>query len=287
MIAMCAAISQGGGPNVGRDPTNTGSWANVCGAGRAVYPAILAGAAALSGGCMSASLATSTGPRPPQQRWSTASTQSAHVGEQVQFDFVLTDWRGRFVGPTGIADYCVAMIGGERVEAEPDAKGHFRFSYPLDRVRAGEKLKVTATAFQQRDSRDFMKIGGRWLKADSPYAQPDRKVAVDGVKLTIYQTTVDMKIARPADDLDPESGVLRFQCVDSGGGPVYTGTPVYMDKPGRPGFKIGGPEPDGYYRVEYRPTGGQLNPTGTTDIEFTIHDLGGQRHVVSQTLSTP
>jgi len=262
--------------------------------GRAVTAAMLATAASGLGGCISASLATSTGPRPPQQRWSMASTQLAHVGEQVHFDFVLTDWRGRFVGPTGIADYCVAIpsglrtgIGGERVETEPDAKGHFRFSYPLDRLRAGDKLKVTATAFQQRDSRDFMKIGGRWLTADSPYAQPDRKVAGDAVQLTIYQTTVDMKIARPADDLDPESGVLRFQCADGGGGPGYTGTPVYMDKPGRPGFRIGGPESDGYYRVEYRPTGGQLNPTGTTDVEFTIHDLGGQRHVVSQTLSTP
>jgi hypothetical protein len=251
------------------------------GAGRAVTAAVLATAATGLGGCVSASLATSTGPRPPQQRWSTASTQSAHVGEQVHFDFVLTDWSGRFVGPTGIADYCVAMIGGDRVEAEPDAKGHFRFSYTLDRVRAGEKLKVTATAFQQRDSRDFMKIGSRWVKADSPYAQPDRKVTGDAVQLTIYQTTLDMKIARPADDLDPESGVLRIQCLDGGGGPIY------VDKPGRPGFKIGGPESDGYYRVEYRPTGGQLNPTGTTDVEFTIHDLGGQRHVVSQTLNTP
>lgn len=256
--------------------------------GRAVTASMLAVTAAGFGGCISASLATSTGPHPPQQRWSTASTQSAHVGEQVHFDFVLTDWRGRFVGPTGIADYCVAIpsrlrtgIGEERIEVEPDAKGHFRFSYPLDRVRAGEKLKVTATAFQQCDSRDFMKIGGRWLKADSPYAQPDRKVAGDTVQLTIYQTTVDLKIARPADDLDPESGVLRFRCIDGGGGPVY------IDKPGRPGFKIGGPEPDGYYRVEYLPTGSQLNPTGTTDVEFTIHDLGGQRHVVSQTLSTP
>ena len=246
--------------------------------GRVAVASMLATAV---GGCISASLATSTGPRPPQQRWSTASKQSAHVGEQVHFDFVLTDWLGRFVAPPGLADYCVAMIGEERVEAEPDAKGHFQFSQTLDRVRPGEKLKVTATAFQQRDSRDSMKIGARWLKADSPYAQPDRKVAGDVVQLTIYQTTVDLKIARPADDLDPESGVLRIHCLDSGGGPVY------LDKPGRPGFRIVGPGSDGYYRVEYRPTGGQLNPTGTTDVEFTIHDLGGQRHVVTQTLSTP
>lgn len=181
----------------------------------------------------------------------------------------------------GLADYCVAMIGNERVEAEPDAKGHFKFSYSLDHGHPGDKFKVTATAFGQRDSRDFMKIGNRWLKADSPFAEPDRIVAGDTVQIAVYQTTVDLKIARPADDLDPESGVLRFQCADGGGGPVY------MDKPGRPGFRIGGPGADGYYRVEYYPTGDQLNPTGTTDVEFTIHDLGGQRHVATQTLSTP
>lgn len=233
------------------------------------------------GGCISASLATSTGPRPPQQRWSSASTQAAHVGERVHFDFVLTDWLGRFVAPTGLADYCVAMIGGERMEGEPDVNGHFQFSYTLDRVGAGDKLKVTATAFQQRDSRDYMKVGARWLKADSPYAEPDRKVAADAVNLSIYQTTVDLKIPRPADDLDPESGVLRFQCLHGGGGPVY------LDKPGRPGFSIVGPGTDGYYDVEYSPLGGQLNPTGTTEVEFTIHDLGGQRHMVIQTLNTP
>jgi len=256
--------------------------------GRGVASVMLATSVAAIGGCISASLATNTGPHRPEHRWSTASRQSAHVGETVHFDFVLTDWRGRFVSPTGIADYCVAsssrlrtVIGDERLEAEPDAKGHFRFSYTLDRVRAGEKLKVTATAFQQRDSRDFMKVGDRWLQADSPYAQPDRKVAADAVQLTIYQTAVDIKIARPADDLDPESGVLRFHCMDGGG------MPVYLDKPGRPGFRISGPETDGYYRVEYLPTGSQLNPTGTTEVEFTIHDLGGKRHVVSQTLSTP
>ena len=210
-----------------------------------------------------------------------ASTQAAHVGELVHFDFVLVNWLGAFVGPTGLADYAVTMIGDDRMEAEPVGSGHFRFSYRLDNARPGEKLKVTATAFQQRDSRDYMKIGGRWLKADSPYAEPDRKVAEDAVVLAIYQSTVDMKIARPADDLDPDSGVLRFQRLD---GAV---APVYIDKPGRPGFRIGGPEADGYYRIEYRPTGSQLNPTGTTDVEFTVYDLGGQRHVVSKTLSTP
>ncbi len=248
---------------------------------RMAYTLILATVAALIGGCMSASLATSTGPRPPQQRWSTAAKQMAHVGETVQFDFVLTNWRGQFLSPTGIADYCVAMVGGERMEAEPDANGHFRFSYPLNRVPAGEKLEVTAAAFKQRDSRDSMKIGGQWLRADSPYAQPDRKVAGDAVQLTIYQTAVSIKIARPADDLDPESGVLRFHCIHGGEGLVY------VDMPGRPGFKISGPEPEGYYRLEYRPTGGQLNPTGTTEVEFSIHDLGGQRRVVSQALNTP
>jgi hypothetical protein len=257
------------------------------GMGRAVNPGILATTAAWIGGCVSASLGTSTGPHPQQQRWSIAAKQMAHVGETVQFDFVLTDIWGRFVAPTGLADYCVAMIGSERAEAEPDERGHFRFSYALDRARPGEKVPVTATAYQQRGSRDHMKIRGQWLTADSPYAEPDRKIAGDSIQLTIYQTKVEMKIVRPADDLDPESGVLRLQRGDGTAAPVYTGTPVYIDKPGRPGFRLDGPEPNGYYRVEYQPTGEQLNPTGTTEVEFSVYDLGGQRHVVSQTLSTP
>ena len=257
------------------------------GMGRAVTAAMLAAVATGLGGCVSASLATNTGPHPPQQRWSVAAKQMAHVGENVQFDFVLTDFWGRFVAPTRLADYCVAMIGSERAEAEPDERGHFRFSYALDRARPGEKVPVTATAYQQRGSRDHMKIRGQWLTADSPYAEPDRKIAADSIQLTIYQTKVEMKIVRPADDLDPESGVLRFHRLDGAAAPVYTGTPVYIDKPGRPGFRLDGPEPNGYYRVEYQPTGAQLNPTGTTEVEFSVYDLGGHRHVVSQTLSTP
>ncbi len=233
------------------------------------------------GGCVSASLATSTGPRPPQQHWSMAPKQSAHVGEQVVFDFVLTDWLGGFISPRGVADYCVAMIGDERIEAEADEKGHFRFSATADEARVGKKLKVTATAYLQQDSRDYMKVGGRWLKADSPSARLDQKVAQDVMELIIYQATVAMKIARPADDLDVQSGVLRFQRFDG------AASPVYVDKPGRPGFRIVGPDSDGYYRVEYRPTGAELNPTGTTDVEFSVYDFSGRRHATVQTLKTP
>ena len=251
------------------------------GMGRGAASVMLITSVVSSGGCVSASLGTNTGPHPPQQRWSIAAKQMAHVGETVQFDFVLTDFWGRFVAPTGLADYCVTMIGSERAEAESDERGHFRFSYALDHARPGEKVLVTATAYQQRGSRDHMNIRGQWLTADSPYAEPDRKIAGDSIQLTIYQTKVEMKIVRPADDLDPESGVLRLQRGDG------AGTPVYIDKPGRPGFRLDGPEPNGYYRVKYQPTGEQLNPSGTTEVEFSVYDLGGQRHVVSQTLSTP
>ena len=36
--------------------------------------------------------------------------QPAHIGEEVQFDFVLTDGWGTFVEPTGRADYCVVTV---------------------------------------------------------------------------------------------------------------------------------------------------------------------------------
>ena len=190
------------------------------GIGRGAASAVLVALVAAGGGCVSASLATNTGPHPPQQRWSMAGKQMAHVGETVQFDFVLTDLWGRFVAPTGLADYCVAMIGSERTEAEPDERGHFRFSYALDRARPGDKVPVKVTAYQQRGSRDHMKVRGQWLTADSLYAEPDRKIAGDAIQLTIYQTNIEMKIVRPADDLDPVSGVLRLQRLDGTAAPV-------------------------------------------------------------------
>ena len=257
---------QAGGPSLPR-------WGT-----RLALPAFIA---AISAGCTSGSLATNSGPRPPGHQWSVAGRQMVHVGEEVSFDFVLQDWSRDLVNPVGIADYCVAHVDGQRIEATPDVAGHFQFSHLFDQFAPGDKINVKATAFRQRAGRDFMNIRGEWLQSDSPYEEPDRAVCGDSVKLIVYQVPIELALVRPADDLDPDTGVLRIRRADA---PT---TSVFVDRPGRPGFTMTGPEPDGYYRISYQPSGKELNPTGTTDVEFTVYDTSGQPHHASVTLETP
>ena len=232
-------------------------------------------------GCVSASLASDTGPRPAGHRWSAAARQQAHVGEEVSFDFVLQDAAKQFVSPVGVADYCVAMIGSRRIESDPDEFGHFTFTHRFDGLRPGEELSVRAIAYQQQGARDFVKVGSQWLEANSPYSIADRTVAEAAIRLSIYQSKVDLRIARPADDFDRETGVLRIRRADG------SSAATYINRPNRPGFSIDGPSADGFYRVSYAPSGDETNKTETTDVEFAIYDLAGQRHTVVQTLQTP
>ncbi|MFQ5590812.1 MAG: hypothetical protein ACE5HE_06605 [Phycisphaerae bacterium] len=210
-----------------------------------------------------------------------AKRQMVHVGEDVEFQLVLVDALGRFVPPLGLADYCVATVGGERTETTPDVRGCFRFTLPFDRYAPGQRVRVTASAYLQRGGRDFMKIRGEWLESDSPYETRDKKVATDSITLTVYEAPIELIMPRPADELDPETGVMRIRRTDG------STTSVYVDKPGRPGFILAGPEPDGYYHVRYRPKARELNPTGTTEVTLTIHDVSGQRHEASVVVDTP
>ena len=248
---------------------------------RQAHRVILAVSLSGVGGCISGSLASNTDRHPLGYRWSDASRQMVHVGETVEFDFVLQDLWRRFVPPLGLADYCVTVINGKRLESEPNAAGHFQFAYAFNQVTPGEKIEVRTIAYQQRGHRDFMRIREKWVYAESPFNRPDRKVAADSIRLTVYQAPIDLAVVRPPDDLDPESGVLRIRRADG------STTSVYLDRPHHPGFTITGPEPDGYYRVSYRPKGNELNPVGTTDVEFEIYDTAGFPHYASTTLETP
>lgn len=241
----------------------------------------LAVVASISSGCIYASLASTTGPCPPGHQWSMDRRQIVHVGEDVEFDFVLLGTFRKFIHPLGIADYCVTNWGSERVEVEPDAYGHFRFSLPFDIARPGQKIKATTAAYRMRGGRDFMRIGGEWVQSDSPYEIADKKVASDSIVFSVYEAPIELKVVRPPDDLDPETGVMRIRRADA------SMVSVYVDKPNRPGFTLSDPGPDGYYRVVYRPTGNDLNPTGTTDVDFTVYDVSGQPHHASATIETP
>ena len=210
-----------------------------------------------------------------------AKRQMVHVGERVEFNFVLVDSFGRFVHPHRLADYSVTFFDNQRIESTPDVEGVFRFTIPFDRIRSGQKATVTTTAYRQMEGRDYVKIRGQWLRSDSPYEIGDKVVASDSIVLTAYEVLIELRIARPPDDLAPDTGVLQL-CRDDD-----TCTSVYIDLPDRPGFALTGAQPDGYYRVRYQPTGNDLNPSGTTDVRFTIHDRAGQPHHASMTIETP
>jgi hypothetical protein len=239
------------------------------------------GVAVVAGGCVQGSLATSTGPRPVGNRWSAAKAQEVHVGETVEFDFVLHDGMNHFVSPGGVADYCVATIGETRTEAIADPTGHFNFSHTFKGVAAGDVVEVRVDAFRQRGGKDYVQIGGQWLATQTYSHDPDARVAGGSVRLTAYQSVVDFRLPRPADDFDPETGVLRLRRPDG------VTKSIYLNRPMRRGFILEGPEPAGYYRVTYQPRGDEVATTGKTDVTFTIYDVAGQRHVERLELDTP
>jgi len=199
----------------------------------------------------------------------------------VDFDFVLQDaWR-RFVPPGGIVDYCVISIGDTRSESVAGPRGHFNFSHSFADVPAGTVVDVRVDAFRQRGAKDYVQIAGQWLATQTFSQEPDVRVAGDSLRLKAYQSSIDFRLPRPADDFDPDSGVLRLRKTDG------TTTSVYINRPTRHGFLLVGPEPSGYYRVRYEPRGQEVSPTGKTDVTFTIHDVGGQRHTKRIALDTP
>jgi len=213
-------------------------------------PAVASGLAAT--GCVGGSLASSTGPRPPGFQWSTARRQSVHVGETVRFDFVLQDLARRRVNPLGIADYCVLTIDGERLESDADLEGHFPFRYTFDRLAAGKSVQVVATAYQQRRHRDWMKVQGRWLRCESPYDEPDRRVAGDRLTLTAYQSRIAVVLPVAKEQVDPHRGVLRM--VRAEGGEVSVG-PARAE--GR-GFSIAPAKGGKASEVRYEPHADEL-----------------------------
>jgi len=205
----------------------------------------------------------------------------AHVGESVELDFVLQDGFRRFVDPSGVADYAAVFVHKDRIETEPDLYGHFTFTYSLDQAPPGATVEVRAVAYRQRESRDYMRVGDEWLRADSPYDLPDKEVAQDTVQLVTYESLVEFAIARPPVDLDPDSGVLHIRRSDG------STSSVYIDRPHRRGFTISDPEADGLYHIRYRPDGVEVNSTGTTEVHLTIYDLAGQPHEDSINIDTP
>jgi len=142
-------------------------------------------------------------------------------------------------------------------------------------------VTVRTEAFKQHGHRDFVFVAGEWLRGTSAADQTDMAVAAAEIDLVLYEALIDLTVPRPLREWDVETGVLR---VIRGDGAT---TPVYVDRPGRPGFKLTGPDGQGNYRVTYVPDGLQLNPVGSTRVEFTMSDLSGQRHQQVSEIMTP
>lgn len=232
-------------------------------------------------GCIKASLATTTGPVSRGQLWSMTDEQMVHVGETVDFEFVVVDRGGTILGPAGGIDYCVAEVGDTIVEALPDGTGRFHFSYTFKDEQPGETILVRATGYEQRRERDLVKIGDRWVLTESPQARADRAVAGDEVTLETYQRGIRFVVGPLTAEPDIDSGVLTISCGDT------ERARIYVDRPHRRGFTLHGVDPNGKLRVGYVPTGDQLCPRGVTSLKFNVHDVEGVAHETATLMETP
>ncbi len=231
-------------------------------------------------GCMGGSLATDSG---PGGRWSTERRQKVHVGERVNFSFALTKgWiRREARDPLGIADYCLATAGPERIEADLDDSGHYRFTYSVIQHRLGDVVNVSVAAYRKHGVRDLMRIGDEWVHAEDPYNQRDRTIARDSLQLVVYQTRVELPVNHPPADLEMASGRLEIRKADG------TVTTVFGRGPAGRGFTYTGPDHHGLYRVIHEPTAEQIDKSGTTYVSFTVLDRAGDRHVFDGYIPTP
>ncbi|RJP42073.1 MAG: hypothetical protein C4547_00890 [Phycisphaerales bacterium] len=248
----------------------------------AVAAVVLAAVGLPSSGCAISSLAASTGPRSSGD-WSVARRQVAQVGETVDFDLVLRDpWRPfqeAPLSPLGLADYAVLRFAGVRVEAEPDDRGHFTFSYPFDAVRPGEGLTIRADVYQQRGRRDYMRVFDQWVKSDSPSETPDRWIAFDAIRIEFHQPVFEFRLERGAAEWRFDTARIDIRLAD---GSTRTALP---NAAGR--LEVGPPDASGARRLRYPPAAGEANVTGTTQATLTIEDAAGNVRRVDTTARTP
>ena len=231
------------------------------------------------GGCFAGSLASTTGPT--TGTWSNARHQLVHVGETVQFSFVLKKALAtEGMHAEGVADYCVFNIGGDRLQADINELGTFRATYTFDRAAPGDVIPVKATAYRQYNQRDRMEIHGEWLKNQSPNNEPDQPLASASIRLTAYQSEVRLHLPPSPDDYDISTGRLVLRPNPDALVPVYAG------EPGVRGFTAA-PAEDGGWIITYQPDGTEVSPYGLTQVEFSVYDLAGRERVFTDTLETP
>lgn len=236
--------------------------------------------AAGGSGCIRGALATSTGRNGPSL-WSEEKVQWAHVGEQVRFSFILiSPTVNRALNPEGFADYCVIRIGEAMVGCELDFEGHFRCIYRFENEPAGSEIRVEATTYRQYELRDFLPLDAGWTESSPSGDQPDRKIASDKLTIKLYETRIELALS---DDKqwDWQSGRLELHA--PGKAPVT----IYEEQELQPGYRVETLGGGKGFAIRYAPRADEMGTTGMTNYAFTIHDLGGEPHIIRGSVKTP
>jgi hypothetical protein len=237
--------------------------------------------AALAGGCMQGTVATRTGPAGPTS-WSTDKHQAAHVGEPVEFEFLVVRV-GTSRGIANAADYAVWEFGPEYQVTRVDAEGRFHCTHAFTQVppAGADDVLVRVTAYRQRRRQDAIVIGDELVHAADPYDLPDAVVASDKLHLRVYQAQVRFDVPPASPPLVWETAMLTFER-DSAAAAV-----VRPQRLGRPGFAVIRAEGEPNTVIAYEPTADQVNPTGWTRVTLLVRDEDGQEHLFKQTIPTP
>lgn len=222
------------------------------------------------------SLATNSGPSKTGGEWSVAAEQWVHVGEKVDFNYVLM---------SGYADYAILSIpqaGITRVCLQAD-RNRFYFEGLTFNVPTlpGKPLVAKVTCYRERGIRDYMEADGKLLVRESPDDPSDAKVSSSHLKIHVYQASLTIDMPACHDGYRWQTASLTLHC--GGDLPAI----VHENRPYRKGFKVEGPSASGSFVVTYEPTADQLNRTGTTRAVLSVFDTKNKEHTQVVLVPTP
>jgi hypothetical protein len=211
-----------------------------------------------------------------------AGHQAAHVGENVKFSFILTKTFGKFpVHPAGIAEYCVLEIDQHPVEMELDEGGKFSASYVMPAEWANREIKIKAAAYRQYGQRDRIVHKERLLQSDRAADPKDQAIARDAITMLVYQSAIEFKVEKEAEELDFDAAHLVVRKADG-----TSSTVAKFGVSGR-GFLVDSRTESAEHTVRYEPACAQVNGTGMTQAELTVPDRAGRAHHYRTEFMTP